>query len=215
MTRAIAGSAMGTPSATNIALATTPRLTIASLRACAPSAIRAGLSRRLPAFVRTFSAIALPTTPTAPAAPSASRCSGASGFISGESRRHAGAGEDGEHYREPRIPFCASGSQQESGSERQRGEGVARVVDQVGEQGDAAGGDVDRALRDRGDREDRERNGDGSYPLPRPGNRRVDQAVRVSLLVRAHVAVCRVEMARRGVRHIGEIVGVLAANLSS
>ena len=51
------GSAIGSPAQTMAALRTTPALTRASLLAWAPSAMRAGLLRRCPAFDRIFAAI--------------------------------------------------------------------------------------------------------------------------------------------------------------
>ena len=52
MTRPMIGSAIGAPRATTLAVTTTPALTIASLRACWPSATSAGLSSRRDAFWR-------------------------------------------------------------------------------------------------------------------------------------------------------------------
>src|SRR5439155_6469 len=75
MTRVIArpmsGSAMRAPRATAVALATTPRETKPSMRAWFPSAVRAGLERRLPPWRRTWAASSLPAKPMAPAAASA------------------------------------------------------------------------------------------------------------------------------------------------
>ncbi len=73
MIRPMIGSPISRPSARTIALATTARLTRPSVRACAPSAISAGLSSARPARVRICAAISLPTKPMIPAAASGHR----------------------------------------------------------------------------------------------------------------------------------------------
>jgi hypothetical protein len=65
-------------------------------------------------------------------------------------RKNAGgdrAGQDRQHDRDPGATLGALGSQQERRAERDRGERVPGVVDQIGRQRDAVTGDVDRALR--------------------------------------------------------------------
>jgi hypothetical protein len=69
--RPIRGSAIGIPIAMTMALAMTASETQASARACAPSAISAGLSSRRPARVRIIAASQLPANPMMPAAASA------------------------------------------------------------------------------------------------------------------------------------------------
>ena len=158
--RPMIGSATGAPSATHAALRTTPIETMASERACSPSAISAGLSRRRPPPSRTRAAIALPAAPATPARASASRWSGASGWtmpVDREGARDDRAREDRQHDEIPGGALGAGGTQQERRAERHGGERVAGVVDEVGEQRDAAGGEIDRGLGGGGRREDRER----------------------------------------------------------
>ena len=59
----------------------------------------------------------------------------------------AGGDEDREHDGEPGELLAAEGAQEERDPERHRGQRVAEVVDQVGEQRDRAGEDEDRGLR--------------------------------------------------------------------
>ena len=71
MARPMSGSTMSAPMATAAAEAMTARLTYASARAWAPSAMSAGLSSRCPARLRMTAAIQLPAKPSAPARASA------------------------------------------------------------------------------------------------------------------------------------------------
>ena len=73
------------------------------------------------------------------------------------------------------------GAKQEGDRQRHRGARVAEVVDQVGEQSDAAAGEIDRQLSGRGDAEDRKRQADRAQTLARSLDARVDQAVRMPL----------------------------------
>jgi len=61
--------------------------------------------------------------------------------------------------------------------------GVAEVVDQIGEEGDAAGGDEDRKLSRRRCPEDGERKADRSKPPSRALDAFVDQAVRMAVAI--------------------------------
>src|SRR3954447_7288609 len=101
--------------------------------------------------------------------------------------RHHGAHEDGEHDREPRQAFRPRGAHPEGDPERDGREGVARVVDQVGEQRHGARGSQDRRLNCGGDGEHAERSGDSAHALAGALDRVVDEAVRVAV-----VAVVRV-----------------------
>jgi hypothetical protein len=74
-------------------------------------------------------------------------------------------------------------AQQERRGERDGGQGVAGIVDQVGQQRDAVGGDVDRGLYQRGCGQDAKRGGDDPQPLARTRDRRIDQAVAVIVRV--------------------------------
>ncbi|TMK69629.1 MAG: hypothetical protein E6G49_12415 [Actinobacteria bacterium] len=68
--------------------------------------------------------------------------------------------EDRRDDEQARGPFGALGAQGEGDPQRKRGQRVAEVVDQVGEQGDAIGGDEDHRLGDGGNAEDGQRQGD-------------------------------------------------------
>jgi hypothetical protein len=78
------------------------------------------------------------------------------------SERDEGADEDGEHDRQSRDSLSACAAKEEREPERDRGERVSEVMDQVGEQRDAQRPRVDERLRERGDRQDPEAPGDGA-----------------------------------------------------
>jgi hypothetical protein len=69
----------------------------------------------------------------------------------------AGGYEDRRDYEQPGPTLGPGGAQHEGHTERNRGAGIAEVVDQVCEQGDAAAGDEDCELGARREREDRQR----------------------------------------------------------
>ena len=66
-------------------------------------------------------------------------------------------------------------------AERDRGRGVAEVVDQVGEQSDAAAGDEDGRLGERGQAEHSQREPDRPQALARAHDAPVDEAVGVAV----------------------------------
>jgi hypothetical protein len=74
-------------------------------------------------------------------------------------------------------------AQGEGDPERDRRRRVAEVVDQVGEQGDAAGEDEDRRLRSRRQPEDQQREEDSADPLARALDRGVDEPMGVAMPV--------------------------------
>ena len=202
--RPMIGSATGAPSATHAALRTTPIETIASERACSPSAMSAGLSRRRPPPSRTRAAIALPAAPTAPASGEREQVVGRERVddpVDRESARDHGAREDRQHDEEPAARSARGERSRNARAERHGGQRVAGVVDEVGEQRDAAGGDVDRGLGGGGRREERERHEDDAQPGAGAGDRGVDEAVAMAVPVRA----CRrpALLGRRGRRHAG------------
>ena len=93
-------------------------------------------------------------------------CQGVDDALDGE---HAGsdrAGQDGEHDGEAGATLGALRAQQEGDAERDGGEGVAGVVDEVGEQRDAVGGDVDERLDGRCEGQDAKRGDDDPDPRP-------------------------------------------------
>ena len=125
----------------------------------------------------------LPAKPTAPASASASEVLGlvrvqqaVDRLVAGD----AGADEDREHDGEAGPALGARAAQGEGDRERDRGGGVAEVVDEVGEQRDAARGDEDDELGDRGRAEDEQREADGAQALARALDRLVDEAVAVA-----------------------------------
>src|SRR4029077_2616779 len=67
--------------------------------------------------------------------------------------------------------------------ERYGGRGISEVVDQIGKQRDAAGGDEDDGLGERGQTEDRKRDSDGLQPLAGAHDAPVDETVRVAGLM--------------------------------
>ena len=98
----------------------------------------------------------------------------------------AGADEDRRDDEVAGVLLGLEGAHQEGGAERHRGERVADVVDQVGEQRDRAAEDEDDDLRRRRDAEDQQADEDRAEPLARAFDRGVDQpvAVAVGVLVR-------------------------------
>ena len=152
----------------------------------------AGLSRRRPARVRICAAHQLPAKPTAPAMRERREVLGlvrvqqaVDRLVAGD----AGADEDGEYDGEAGPALGARAAQGEGDRERDRGGGVAEVVDEVGEQGDAAGGDEDEQLGDRGGAEDDEREPDGAQALAGALDRLVDEAVGVAAVAVAVAVV--------------------------
>ena len=96
--------------------------------------------------------------------------------------RDAGGDEDGEHDGEAGELLGAEGAQVEGDPERDGGERVAEVVDQVGEQRDRAGEGKDRDLRACGESEDGEADRDGLDAGAGADDRAVDETVRVAVL---------------------------------
>ncbi len=136
------------PSATTAALASTPRLTKPSTRACLPSATSGGALRGDGRRARrTCAAISLPMKPITPAAASSQRWESCCGWMKRSivwAERDAGREmKMAAHDREPGELFAAKAAQEEGEPERDRGERVAEVVDQVGEEGDAERARVD------------------------------------------------------------------------
>jgi hypothetical protein len=90
------------------------------------------------------------------------------------------------------------GTEQESDPERDRRRCVAKVVNQVGKERDAAAGDKDRELDDRRQAKDREREANGPKSGPRALDAVVYEAVRVSVcLVTAFVVLSPPRMCMR------------------
>ena len=79
-------------------------------------------------------------------------------FVAGD----AGGDEDCRDDGQPGELFAAVRTEQERDPKGHGGERVADVVDQVGEQRDAAGGDEDDRLKGGGQAEDAEADGDGA-----------------------------------------------------
>jgi hypothetical protein len=77
---------------------------------------------------------------------------------------NTGADEDRGHHRKPGDALGALAPQREGDAERDRGQRVARVVDQVGEQRDRAREDEDQRLGSGGEREHEQCQGDRAQP---------------------------------------------------
>ena len=95
---------------------------------------------------------------------------------------HRARGEDGEDDEVARVALGPIGAHQEGRAQRDRGGGVAEVVDQVGEEGDAAGAEKDRHLRQGGEAENAEGEENGADARPGAFDRGIDEAVGVSVL---------------------------------
>ena len=103
--------------------------------------------------------------------------------LDGLAERDQGADEDREHDGETGESLPTQAAEEEGKPERDRGERVAEVVDQVGQQRDAERARVDERLRESGDGEDRQTPGDRADPGTGTENRPVDEAVRVVVIV--------------------------------
>jgi hypothetical protein len=73
---------------------------------------------------------------------------------------YAGADENHGDDKQARVALSPLGAQQKGDTERNRSERVAKVVDQIGEQRDAAGRDEDQRLHGGGQTEDAQRDPD-------------------------------------------------------
>ena len=93
----------------------------------------------------------------------------------------AGRDEDRCDHEQPGVSLRSLGSEQEGNAERNRGGGIAEVVDQIGEQGDAAAGDEDGRLSQRGRSEDGQREPDRSQPFPRALDAAIHESVGVAV----------------------------------
>ena len=94
--------------------------------------------------------------------------------VNGHKAGYAGADQnrgDDEEAGEALGPF---GAQQKGDTERNRGQRVAEVVDQIGEQRDAAGGDEDQHLNGGGQAEDAEGEDDRAQTVSRALDAGVD-----------------------------------------
>ena len=96
---------------------------------------------------------------------------------------YAGAHEDREYNSEPRPLLRPRRPQREGDADRNRGCGIAEVVDQVGEQGDAVGGKEKNELRHHGEAKDPEREPDRTEPRMGPRDRAVHQAMHMAMPV--------------------------------
>src|SRR4051794_39244916 len=94
----------------------------------------------------------------------------------------AGREEDRRDDEQPGDPLGSLGAEQEGNSQGEGGRGVAEVVDQISEQGDAAAGDEDDRLRERGQAEDSQRERDRAQSPPGAHDAPVDQAMGVAVL---------------------------------
>ena len=103
--------------------------------------------------------------------------------------RDAGGDEDRQHDGVARQPLAAGGTEEERDAERDGGQGVARVVDQVREQRDRARDREDRRLHERCDRKDAEADRDRAHSGARADDRRVDEAVGVAAVTAERVRV--------------------------
>lgn len=120
----------------------------------------------------------------------------------------AGGEEDHPDDEQSGPALGPSGAQHERHAERNRRAGITEVVDQVGEQGNAAAGNKDRQLSPRRKRKHRQRHPNRPQPLPRPFDALVHQPVRVPVPVMAMLMVMWMRLGRVSVR-VG--IGMLVA----
>lgn len=96
---------------------------------------------------------------------------------------NAGTDEDRQHDGETRVPLGSLRAQCERHAQRDSGQRVAYVVDQIGEKRDAAGEDEDHRLRGRRQPENDERECNRLQASARADDGAIDQAVRVTVLM--------------------------------
>ena len=89
----------------------------------------------------------------------------------------AGRNENREDDSQTGEPFAANTPEVESYAQRDRGQGVAEVVDQVRKERDGAGQREDRELRGRSDSKNDEADPDGLDAFVRPDDRAIDESV--------------------------------------
>jgi hypothetical protein len=97
-------------------------------------------------------------------------------------QRDARGDEDREHDCESREPLPAGASQKEGDAERDGGQCVSVVMDQVSKEGDRPGEHEDERLSSRSDREHGKANRDGFDAFTRPDDRAVYESVRVAVI---------------------------------
>ncbi len=95
--------------------------------------------------------------------------------------RYEGADQNCGNNRESCDFLAAERAQEECDPERDRGQSVAEIVNQIGKQCDAASDREDRRLNERSAEKDRERDRDGLDALTRANDRGVDESVRVTV----------------------------------
>ena len=108
--------------------------------------------------------------------------------VHGQARGDASADQDREHDCVAGPSLGSRASQQERGGEWNGGQRVAEVVDQVGEQGDARGGHVDRCLETGRCQQYREALPDRPDAGPRSLDRGVDRAMAMAVAGGVNVA---------------------------
>jgi len=102
-----------------------------------------------------------------------------------DARRH----QDREHDGVACPPLGASGAEEEGRSDRDSGEGVPEVVDEIGQKGNAPGEGVDARLSQGCRTEDRQADEHGAKPLAGADDRGIDPSVRVAAGMRIVVRV--------------------------
>ncbi len=107
------------------------------------------------------------------------------GLVEGDT----GGDEDRQHDRQAGDLLTADAAEEEGDPERDRGQCVAEVVDQVREQRDRAGEREDRKLDPGRDPEHSEADRDCLHTLARADDRAVNQAMRVAVTVVGVVAI--------------------------
>jgi hypothetical protein len=100
------------------------------------------------------------------------------------SKRDKGADEYRQDDRKPGETLATCAAEEEGEPERDRGQRVPEVVDQIREQRNAERPRVNHGLGKRRQRQDREAPSDGTDTGPRAKNRPIDRAVRVLMVMR-------------------------------
>src|SRR5688572_3195038 len=109
--------------------------------------------------------------------------------LDGRVQREAGRDEDRADDEETCDLLRRERAQEEGDPDRNRRGRVTEVVDEIGEKGNRVGGDEDRRLHERSEPENAEAQRDRAKTGTRAHDRAVDEAVRVTVVVRMRVVV--------------------------
>ncbi len=190
--RPIKGSARSKPIATTAAEATTPSDTYPSTRAWCPSAMQCRAVEPPAGTQANTGREFVAGEPDEACERECSEVVELAGIDQAIDRLVGGDARGDEDRRDhgiSRPTFASLAAKDEGDAERDRGQCVADVVDEVREQCDGVGHDEHESLERSGCGEDRQAPRDRLDARPRANDRRVDESVRMSVIVVVIVVV--------------------------